>query len=1007
MLDNGKRWGGRRIDLKLIEGLDGMFEELWLVRVTDHEEYSRRTFSAKANNLVELYRRLGRMRRGWIRQVEEQSEVYDIIRMPIGVEVGTTTETMNGRGNVLQAPMLDSGCMEIDGYVRNREWCSDTKRCCPDYLMYLYKDTKGMKKKLTYDAIEQAAGTHPWPNPNIHGYSILHMAKIAERWKVSIYAIEDERIIFSQPVERGREKSMVFCIRNNHLYPIFDTTKVKHWTEKAKRVGSSLHKVKEKNETEKVTPEPYPRINDEWGHPCVLSRIMEDCLENNEQSKNGVTMIGNRVVSYKNKENVYHFDSLHICGVPPLLYLTQTTEWKNIPQSFVSPEVRAALGHPNVKYRTHYGATREAGEILTYDPFGKLNEHIRTFDINKHYRSVMEAPLDDWMTIDFSTTVQECDSFDERFGLYFVETKDLTLLHGANWYSNTIVEKARDDGIYFKVRYFIEGKRNDKTCFYDLIKFIQDDITYEKITDFNQTEQPTEQEKTAQVNSVTKYIINMLSGLCGKTVTHRTHFTMTTDIKRMLQKASVMKNPNLIKHGKLCMIGDKLKTRNISNRLPLYLQILDFANIVLYNHIQQTGGTLVWRKTDAFALLYPENINVSEEIGGYKHEPKELDFSNITYERPAQERSVTYTKPPYKMNLNKHIHDSDEYRNILEIFKNYGGIGLFGRAGTGKSWAAKNIIEILTKEMGKRVCVCGFTNKCMIQWLPYGGKTIHKTFGIDIKTGQYDPLAIRRIMNNFDVVLVEEISMIPLDLWKIIYELKVSTGKNFILVGDSGQLPPVDNTSFDIFKSPLLGYLTEYNSVELNVRKRYDKDLWDYSESFRANGKPSVLLPQRGATATSEGKKICYFNRTRKHINHECNKTVKGVFIPVKPDDSKYAQDAILAVGVPVICDVTNTEIDIVKNEMMEISEIDNETVSFLRERDGVIDTITDDIEKFHKRYLLGYCVTIHKSQGDTIQGRLNIYDWNYVKKYERVAYTAVTRSTALKNIYVGNIYLG
>ncbi|HBY67609.1 MAG TPA: hypothetical protein DEG69_07585, partial [Flavobacteriaceae bacterium] len=115
VLDNGKRWGGRRIDLKLIEGLDGMFEELWLVRVTDHEEYSRRTFSAKANNLVELYRRLGRMRRVWIRQVEEQSEVYDIIRMPIGVEVGTTTETMNGRGNVLQAPMLDSGCMEIDG----------------------------------------------------------------------------------------------------------------------------------------------------------------------------------------------------------------------------------------------------------------------------------------------------------------------------------------------------------------------------------------------------------------------------------------------------------------------------------------------------------------------------------------------------------------------------------------------------------------------------------------------------------------------------------------------------------------------------------------------------------------------------------------------------------------------------------------------------------------------------------------------------------------------------
>ena len=1035
VLDAGKRWGGRRIDLIRMEGLDGMIEEIWLVRVTNHEEYSNRTFSAKANNLAELYRKLGKMRNDWIREVEEQSEVYDIIRRPIGVETAIV-QRLNERGNILNAPMLAAGTMEIDGYVRNKEWCSNTGRCCPDYLMYLYKDTKGMKKKLTYEAIEKAAGTYPWANPNTNGYSISHMARIAREWNVSIYAIEDERIIFSQSAERRREKAMVFCIRNQHLYPIFDTKQVKHWTEKAKKIGSSLHKPKNKEEREEIIREPYLRISNEWNHPDVIQRIMEDCLKNNEQNKTGVTMVGNRVIDYKNNGKNFHFDSLHVNGVPPLLYLTQSDQWKNVPQSFVSPEVRAALGSPNVKYRTHYGGEKDiCHNIRIGDPWDDKKENVKCFDINKHYRSVMENPLDDWMSISFGATVEECESFEpppkaghgdaehhhERFGLYFVETDDLDLLHGSNWYSNTILQLARAYGIKFNVKYFIKGERCGKTCFTELITFLQEDVTFEKITDFQSEGEPSQDEKDSQVTKLVKYLINMLSGLCGKTQTNRTQFAMTTDTKRMLHKAVAMKNPQLRKHEGLYLIGDKTKIRNVTTRLPIYLQILDFANMVLHKHIIETGGTLVWRKTDAFALLYPKNVNVSDDIGGYKFEPKEFDFSTIRIERPAQERAVSYKKPSYKMNLNKHIKDSDQYREILETFVRLGGLTLLGRGGVGKSYAAKMILKILTEEKGKRVCVMGFTNKCMIQWLPYGGKTIHKTFGVDLKTGQYDPAVIRRIMNNYDVVLIEEISMIPLDLWKIIYELKLSTGKQFILVGDGGQLPPVDNSDFDIFKSPLLGYLTEYNCVELSVRKRYDLDLWNFSESFRDAppmvgdgrnvvplhyGKKSNLKPPHDAKATSEGMKLCYFNRTRKYINKQCNKDVVGLFIPVKKGDSEQAQDATLAKGVPVISNVSNSDLGVAKNEMMEICEIDNNTVSFLRERDGVTDIITDDIENFHKRYLLGYCVTIHKSQGDTIHGRVNIYDWNHVKKYNRVAYTAVTRATAFANIHVGNIYI-
>ena len=37
-------------------------------------------------------------------------------------------------------------------------------------------------------------------------------------------------------------------------------------------------------------------------------------------------------------------------------------------------------------------------------------------------------------------------------GVYFVETHDDTLLHGTNWYSFEMLEKALEIGEYFKVK---------------------------------------------------------------------------------------------------------------------------------------------------------------------------------------------------------------------------------------------------------------------------------------------------------------------------------------------------------------------------------------------------------------------------------------------------------------------------------------------------------------------------------------------------------------------------
>ena len=40
------------------------------------------------------------------------------------------------------------------------------------------------------------------------------------------------------------------------------------------------------------------------------------------------------------------------------------------------------------------------------------------------------------------------------------------------------------------------------------------------------------------------------------------------------------------------------------------------------------------------------------------------------------------------------------------------------------------------------------------------------------------------------------------------------------------------------------------------------------------------------------------------------------------------------------------------------------------------------DLEDFHKTFLLGYASTVHKSQGDTCDGMVNIFDTQFMMSY-------------------------
>ena len=92
-----------------------------------------------------------------------------------------------------------------------------------------------------------------------------------------------------------------------------------------------------------------------------------------------------------------------------------------------------------------------------------------------------------------------------------------------------------------------------------------------------------------------------------------------------------------------------------------------------------------------------------------------------------------------------------------------------------------------------------------------------------------------------------------------------------------------------------------------------------------------------------------------------------------------------------IIKDCRNKKLEIVKNECVTITKIDGDNIYF-----GEKFIPKEDI---HKIFMLGYAMTIHKSQGQTIDGILNIHEVREIVQDKRMFYTAVSRATCLENV--------
>lgn len=744
-------------------------------------------------------------------------------------------------------------------------------------------------------------------------------------------------------------------------------------------------------------------------------------------------------------------------------------------------EILNALSAGKIKWRTHLGLT-EAG--LQY-PQEKIIEMLQTgeaigVDICKCYCDALYTPRERWIVFNGKEQLEEYDGKPLTLGLYFVVTDDMSLFHKSNWYSRQMIWKARQEGIKYRITHQIrcvdiiwekegginvkasiekakvEGKLADPDYRDEngIFKPKEEDIVRWKLDNTNlfgslidEIVELTEQDEDW---TLTKRIINSISGYLGKTQYKTKTAAVNTNLKDIWENWIVADKDNVLSNNEELYIseikdeeewkkhyeqfakdnsmnneeaktngkclgsfkksfyiyGVKQQVENISTGLPMYIQILDSANIALYDMIKAVGGECIYRKTDCIVSvggkLPKTNVYREEDCLPYidtwgKYRLVD-DAKNYNY---VVEMNVDRAVEAPKLSDEWEYWDfnsSDDWRFIIETFIKKGGGLISGRAGTGKSHIIKKAIEagLLSADRETRMAP---TNKAARN---IDGTTIHKNLAINGNNNTNEKTLMS--LGKYKVFVIDEISMIYADLWNKLCLLKKKTGAIFILLGDYRQCPPIESgTEMDYFNHPFVKYLANYNCCELTKPQRYDMPLWNWLEDFYEKGETDdevICKKKLNIENILYRRNIVFYNDTRKTINELCMKekikSLTKYMVLEVPEKCKNEQAQLTYIykDLPIMVITCNKDYGIINSDDMIVEDFDPNastiTISgkYLEEEELVIES-----KEFHKLFVVNYAATTHKSQGATISEDINIFDWDRLQKDRKVGYTAVSRA--------------
>ena len=469
------------------------------------------------------------------------------------------------------------------------------------------------------------------------------------------------------------------------------------------------------------------------------------------------------------------------------------------------------------------------------------------------------------------------------------------------------------------------------------------------------------------------------------------------------------------------------------------------------------GVAPIYRKVDMFCCekKYLKNnyqSKLSNNIGGYKLEiPKKFYQSSYVFRNYI----LNDVSPNPQTCREKKINDSSQIEEIKELlfgsykYTKYGNsissvsykpdkpvVMIEGDGGTGKT----KIIQDLDKEY--ECLKMSFTNKACVN---INGTTYHRGLGLN-KRLDITPSKFANIEKKYDVIICEEFSMNTSWIWNYICWLRELTTLPILLTGDWGQARPVEpdtKPKYDKYcHHPIVENLvTSSIMLEKNYRAKEDLPFAKFLHDNKAKME-DVNIDEFKLTDDKRfiTKALCYLNSTRKRVNNEISEAViKRQHIPennifelkinnkkedkvsyehawkdgvkyddVKPkgEDKNPTQNIRIFTGTPMIARMTEEKGEkLFNNEDFIIQEISKENVilkSLNRKDDHPLYEIP--LKDLQTKFLVAWCLTTHKAQGQTIKEAFKIYDWD--KMNTELRYTAMSRGQKKKNVFIEPVKL-
>jgi hypothetical protein len=930
--------------------------------------------------------------------------------------------------------MRQSGVGIYDGYDK-QEWDTNTGRCVFDYIIYRYGNINGFKKICNYERLCEIFYDTDFDGVNKGaellkiGVNTIEIRKFCERFNIPMYAVDEIENTFNQYIPQNRNKNcpaMIYRLSNKHFYPINDNDKIKSIvkiTSMINNVNSDIIQAYKPEKKKQADEGDEGDGADGADEIIFVDDINAKLLEMLRWYKIPVKLKlqEKRLVSFQ-IDNIKYIFNKDIDKIKELCR-NMNVKYKGQGMGTLLIEIiKEALGKDKEKlpkscpnhyvYNTLLTARKGRARIGIIDDkyFKYTKKELMAWDIIKCYSSCMYKPSEDWIRVDYNDTWEDYDGELSpsglpdyegiKLGLYYVKTDDKTLFKQSGYYSTAIIKKAITENIQFEIiKQLLPSYKESKDTFTKIIDVV---LKYSK-----------------RNTSISKTIINLMSGMLGQSSTTTSkNIKINNDIEQIfnfLNKYHELEEGimiNKIEDTDYYMYGFNKEVSFNETNIPMYIQILDESNIKLYDMAKAMGGKVVAYKVDCVVVLTDNKINrYDTEWGGYTS----CGIPNIANNEIINDIDFISDGD---WNDNKHLklNDSDRWEDIHKLLDENKGLLLQASAGNGKTYTAK----MIASKLGDRVKIIAPTNKAALN---IGGSTIHRFLEID-KQGYIKPNKIEFINNKFDYIIVDEISMICKDLWKRLCLVKQQLPHIiFLLLGDDKQIEPVEDeqTIKDYFNHPAVKYLCNYNKNILNVRKRYDETLYNLLEDV-----DNIDITKYPKLTTD--RNICYYNKTRIRINkmwNDKNKKDGDLFLSkrfarltrdgdINKDDDKYfklTQDMYLYENMPIIAmrtlyDKEEGSLLFANSETFNICNIGDEEIGIYNERpdeNGKREpySISIPIDDFNKYFLMNYCSTTHKTQGETITENFTIYDWNAMGT--KLRYTALSRAKKIEQVYINH----